>query len=842
MANTRMEARLGAKVARDVRAAQQRARRLALGSPPVRVAARVGRGRSQWEPMVRYGAGYTCTLVSVAAAQLVIRTEIALFLALLTLAGLPLSLWLRATHGRIGGFRLSRPMVNFGVMLVTLFVAASILATQMPSLEMGRFFQLASATQSVSLLMQLFLIFGVCRCLAILSDKDAVLCTVPSFSVLLLLIVVHKGPEVVAYFGLWTLLCAVLLALDHRNEARRGLSAVVPAVARDQEIKLPARGLAGVMGFSLISAVVLFYALSGDPQQENGSDGWVTIMASRLTQLALNLPDVSVNAGPERQIDFTSGPALPTRAELWLVKAERVDGPGSVRPQYWRMFTLSRYDGRTWSQAGGQGNAVPLAPLPREQQAEIRGGLFRSRRVSLPRQQRRRLGYNIESESPPAATPKRFGSPLVRVRQYVSARVPNTGYVPTLPGAGVLVFENLSAEPPNTIRVRDDASVDVGVMRLRDQTLVVSSLPPLREYGLAPLGSAPGPPLTVAESSAPRSNAGQALELSPSERSLFLQLPPQLPARVSEWAQRALKDAGADESDYRRASRLMAAMQVGTSYTLRPPLLPEGRDATDHFLFDSRRGYCTYFAGALAVLCRTVGIPSRIVSGFTNPEWIQTNNSIYRDMALLRESNAHAWVEVWVPGWGWATLDPTPPDDRGDNVPSLLQSWEDFRDILWDAVRAHSGPVSVAVLALCSVAALAGVASRRRARGAGRLALSSHEGARRVDREARRAIGEIYLKASRQGSRRFRAAAAWETPFEWSRQAEQVLDLDDPEPLRELADLYARARFSPHPMGPDDVARALDSFNRLSWNQREAAPAASQAAPRAANSQENEGS
>jgi hypothetical protein len=98
-------------------------------------------------------------------------------------------------------------------------------------------------------------------------------------------------------------------------------------------------------------------------------------------------------------------------------------------------------------------------------------------------------------------------------------------------------------------------------------------------------------------------------------------------------------------------------------------------------LFQGRRGYCTYFAGALTVLCRAAGMPARVVSGFANPEW---QGADAEGVAVLRAANAHAWTEVWIDGWGWTTLDATPSDDRGDNAPGFLQN---FRDAFQDSLR-----------------------------------------------------------------------------------------------------------------------------------------------------------
>jgi protein-glutamine gamma-glutamyltransferase len=88
------------------------------------------------------------------------------------------------------------------------------------------------------------------------------------------------------------------------------------------------------------------------------------------------------------------------------------------------------------------------------------------------------------------------------------------------------------------------------------------------------------------------------------------------------------------------------------SYTLEPPLL--GRDPVDDFLFQSKRGYCEHFASAFVVLMRAAGIPARVVTGYQGGD----RNPI-GGYFVVRQSDAHAWAEVWLAGRGWVRVDPT---------------------------------------------------------------------------------------------------------------------------------------------------------------------------------------
>jgi transglutaminase-like putative cysteine protease len=87
-------------------------------------------------------------------------------------------------------------------------------------------------------------------------------------------------------------------------------------------------------------------------------------------------------------------------------------------------------------------------------------------------------------------------------------------------------------------------------------------------------------------------------------------------------------------------------------YTLQPP--PLGRDPVDQFLFETRRGFCEHYASAFAVMMRAAGIPSRIVLGYQGGELNPRGNYM-----IVRQSDAHAWTEVWLPERGWHRVDPT---------------------------------------------------------------------------------------------------------------------------------------------------------------------------------------
>lgn len=131
----------------------------------------------------------------------------------------------------------------------------------------------------------------------------------------------------------------------------------------------------------------------------------------------------------------------------------------------------------------------------------------------------------------------------------------------------------------------------------------------------------------------------------------WLQLPagfnPRTLALGQSWRQRY----GNDDAAIVRAA-LSLFHDGGFSYTLAPA--PLGRNAMDDFLFDTKEGFCEHYSSAFTVLMRAAGIPARVVTGYQGGYWNKLG-----DYLLVRNSDAHAWSEVWLAGRGWVRADPT---------------------------------------------------------------------------------------------------------------------------------------------------------------------------------------
>jgi hypothetical protein len=159
-------------------------------------------------------------------------------------------------------------------------------------------------------------------------------------------------------------------------------------------------------------------------------------------------------------------------------------------------------------------------------------------------------------------------------------------------------------------------------------------------------------------SSLPEISAGElrraSVDYPPEILAPYLQLPRRIDPRIRQLAADVTARAA---NPYDKAVNLELFLKSHYAYTLDLRSDP-GRDPLAYFLFDRRAGHCEYFATAMAIMLRSIGVPARYATGFLPGEF----NDVGGDY-IIRSSDAHAWVEAYFPGYGWITFDPTPGGD-----------------------------------------------------------------------------------------------------------------------------------------------------------------------------------
>ncbi|MDP5241284.1 DUF3488 and transglutaminase-like domain-containing protein [Uliginosibacterium sp. 31-16] len=293
------------------------------------------------------------------------------------------------------------------------------------------------------------------------------------------------------------------------------------------------------------------------------------------------------------------------------------------------------------------------------------------------------IAFRVEFEgTPPAPAQRYWRGPVLsefdgqewKVRESMLRRAP------TYTVAGPAYRYSLTLEPHNrgwllALDYPDSGAADA----LYGDDLVLLARRPVRNRVRYNLTSFPETPVGLQE----RENVLKAA----------LRLPPASNPRTSALG------AGLQAGNAEPAARVEAALrfmrEARLAYTLSPPLL--GQHPADEFLFDTKRGFCEHFAGSFVVLMRAAGVPARVVTGYQGGEFNPVDGTL-----VVRQSDAHAWAEVWLAGRGWQRVDPTAASfprridegiaralPEGEAMPIMLrQNFEFLRSLRyrWEAI------------------------------------------------------------------------------------------------------------------------------------------------------------
>jgi len=313
-----------------------------------------------------------------------------------------------------------------------------------------------------------------------------------------------------------------------------------------------------------------------------------------------------------------------------VLRVEFPDGrPASIETLHWRTMTFDHYDGTGWSRTLETHN-IPSRVAESEFDLE-----------------------NLHLWREPEADERNLPE---RIEMYVEPLGSDT--LPTLwPARRITFGRSWDDAPPGSPRaggLRTDPLGDVHHT----------------------VGSDVGIPYTVVTRPRPAPEelreVRKPIETSSDYFSPFLQVPDDNEP-VAELADRITSEA---ETPYAKAEAVEEFLRSNYAYTTDLPQL-ENDHPVQGFLFETRRGHCEYYASAMALMLRSVDIPTRMVNGFLGGKW----NGV-GDYLAVRQGDAHSWVEVFVPDYGWIQMDPTPPGTPTDT--SALVEW--YRETL-DAAR-----------------------------------------------------------------------------------------------------------------------------------------------------------
>ena len=394
------------------------------------------------------------------------------------------------------------------------------------------------------------------------------------------------------------------------------------------------------------------------------------------------------------------------------------------RPEYWRGMAFDHFDGRVWTM---------------------------TRPDKVHRLESGTLDYQLPQE-----TLAIFGSPRVETL-YVEQNQSNLVLLPG--GARELFF-------PSSLLYRDAyGSLRSPVTLDRGLYYSVESQPLYWDRRILDAAGEPRGPIA-------------------SRMAAYLEVPADLPARDVALAHRLVRGA---KGPYERVRAILNYLRRTYPYDLSIPHFPPHVDQVDYFLFDQRRGYCEHFASALAVLARTVGVPTRLVTGYAPGSY-----DMFTGYWDIRTADAHAWVEAYFAGIGWVPFDPTPgfaPPAQmarsGPTVPGLM-----FLGYAQDRL----GPMFWAVLAAL-VALAIGLAWTLRGEAVQLRALRRRSPSPEAFAASRAYVRLLAVLARRGMPRRpgWSAREHARAAVELAAIAPAALELE------EFASLYQQARFGPRP-------------------------------------------
>ncbi len=548
---------------------------------------------------------------------------------LLVLAGTPVSMYLRAVGA-------SRRLMSIGVAGISMiFIVLMLQRMPLPQAG-GDIFRLAlliEGRDAIAFVIQMFITVAMFRSFALLSDRDLTLTIVPALSTLLLSAIAVSGVLPLAALLVFFVAAYYLLAFDHQETwaAQAAARRVLPRDYRRAQLA----GVAAWWWLVLVPVAVagaLLCARVDLPRYlmmryGRRADRW---LITRVYQSV-----VPSRIEPTTRIDLGEGPFL--RSTIIL----RVEATESA---LWRGTTLDTYTATGWQSSRW---------LQARQRLALQGGQPPSRDVgggSRTAPTSPREGWWIAPAHDPGLLAGVRSSDL---QQTFRLEVPMQGVIISAYEARAVSGALRSPRVNDSSVVFDSAPMRAGVMyRVLSRRKV-----------------APG---------AATYRSGVTLSRADLRRYLT---PPAIPQDTQRLARRIV--AG-ERDDLHRALALNSYLQEKFVYRERVPRPPRNVDYVDYFLHHMDGAYCDYFASALAVMARINGIPARVVTGFRSTEEDERTG-----WWIVREKDAHSWVEVFLDGYGWFELDPSPqPGAEPSLVERAQKAWAAALGALNRAARA----------------------------------------------------------------------------------------------------------------------------------------------------------
>jgi transglutaminase-like putative cysteine protease len=490
----------------------------------------------------------------------------------------------------------------------------------------------ANDSDALTFLVVCFMWVTVFRAFTLRTLTDLVQTILPCGSIILLTLLFHPVPVVMACAALVVFGTLALLAAEHRVRCGRACQAVA-SISRTHGLRRTGAlySWPTLYGLVLLAAVLVAWMAA----RAELSGGWGEVARTALARgIYQFVRPNEVAAIP----DYT---VVLARLTSWPDRDVPVFTAHTVQPGNWRVTCYHDYDGQRWQRG--------------------RPGLIRCREEA---------GWN----QVPLAGSGASRQGATRVTQRITAAKYLMGSVPALfcPEQVRVVQGTVRYDRDRCVQIADWVHPGASYEVVSDCPPVVAVRRPGVEVPAAALAVDTG-------------------------------LPDDLPVRVRELARQL---AQGQPTPYLQARAIEQYLVWGFQYNLEPETnWPD--DFVDHFLFVSKQGFCHHFAGSMVILCRCLGLPARLASGYLQGEAAKDDPDTY----TVREKDAHVWPEVYLAGSGWVAFEPTPPEPEARRP--LSDAWKAMSQVTvvgaqqaWQAVQ-RSWPSAVALLSGLSLLAVA---------------------------------------------------------------------------------------------------------------------------------------
>jgi transglutaminase-like putative cysteine protease len=449
----------------------------------------------------------------------------------------------------------------------------------------------------------------VLRSFSLLTNYSLLFCAVPTIAMLGLTGSSNLDPEIVVYFFLFLLATIFMVGYEHHLRLRE-------ESARADRPSLRSHASTALALFVAVAAVGGALTLASRPILSR-----ISPLTAPILRKAQSLPTFStsfqsgmdylpVGAGP---ISLSDTPVLDVR------------GAGDV--SLWRTRILGHYTKRGWQRTD--------QPEDPEFPAQKNGVAFTAPRVP-GLDERANAGQYSRFDYPPDSQRQQRIAPKLLTQEITTLQeLPQFLPLPGRPRTLVGPFSSANSDAAGVVRVQEVLSRGLSYQITAD----------------------------ISQPSAAQLRQVPAVDPQTFYQQEYLELP-----LGTEHVQALARSLAAGHSNaYDKALAMERYIERNCSYTLQEEVTPPEMDVVDYYLFTTKEGACDLAGSAMAILCRAVGIPARAVVGYL--EGVEPAPG----RRTLRENDAHLWVELFFPGYGWVTFNPQPPSNGAPtNLPGQV--------------------------------------------------------------------------------------------------------------------------------------------------------------------------